>query len=169
MPDQDEAVPLGAVIGADADVVLAADLAVRDQRIGAVTAPAPAVPGADDVFAFDRAADAHVGAQVLTVGVQHVQFAGLGAEHHQFLPEVVRSLDVAGSQLRSETDDEPSGRESVGRQADAARPELAFRRVYGGVRNRVRHYPLRSRAADWRTVALHDRRALADSRLFLLF
>ncbi len=90
VPDQDEAVPLHGRVGADADVVLAADLAVRDQRVAAVTTPLPAVPGADDVLALDRAADTHVGAEVLAVRIQHADLAGRGAEQHQLLTEVVQ-------------------------------------------------------------------------------
>ena len=82
----------------------------------------PAVPRADDVLTLDGAADAHVGAEVLTVGVEHVDRAGLGAEDHQFFAEVVGALDLAGSQLRGEADDEPAGREPVLRQADPAGP-----------------------------------------------
>ena len=65
------------------------------------------------------AADAHVGAEVLTVGVHHVHLAGFGAEYHQFLAEVVRTLHVTGGQVGGEGDDEPSRREPVLRQRDA--------------------------------------------------
>ena len=113
------------MVGADAHVVLAADLAVRDQRVGAVAAPLPPVPGADDVFALHRAADAHVGAEVLTVGVQHVHLAGLGAKQHHLLAEVVRTLDLTDGQVGCERDDEPPRREPVGGQGNAALTELA--------------------------------------------
>ena len=123
VPDQDEAIPLHSVIGADPYVGLAANLAVRDQRIRAVAAPAPPVPGADDVLALHGATDAQVGAQVLAVRVQHVHLAGLGAEQHQLLTEVVGALDFTGSQVGSEGDDEPPRREAVLRQRNA-RTEL---------------------------------------------
>ena len=132
VPHQDEAVPLHAVVGADADVGLAADLAVRDQRVGAVAAPSPAVPGADDVFALHLAADGQVGAQVLAVGVQHVHLAGLGAEQHHFLAEVVRTLDFTDGQVGRERDDEPSRRKPVRRYRDT-RTELFVRRVVVGL------------------------------------
>src|SRR6202044_3683980 len=112
---------------------------------------------------LDGATDTHVGAEVLTVRIEYVHLAGLGAEQHHFLAEVVHPLDLAGRQVRGEADDEPSGRESVRRQADAAGPEFAFGRIDGGVRNRVRHYLLRSRAATWCTARSHSPR-LAGSR-----
>jgi len=133
VPHQDEAVPLRDRVGLDADVLLAADLAVRDQGIGAVAVPMPAVPRADDVFALDGAADAHIRTEVLAVGVQHVDLSRRGAEDHQLLAEVVRALDLAGSQFGGESDDEPPGREAVCRQADAAWPEFALRRIRGRV------------------------------------
>src|SRR4029078_3369094 len=78
VPHEDEAVPLHAGVRADADVLLAADLAVRNQRIRAVAVPAPAVPGTDDPFTLDGAADSHVRPEVLTVGVERIERTGLG-------------------------------------------------------------------------------------------
>ncbi len=126
VPGQHEAVPLHARIGPDADVVLAADLAVGNPRIAAVTAPLPPVPRTDDVLALHGAADGEVGAEVLAVGVHHMNLARLGAEEHQLLTEVVRALDLTGSQVGAEGDDEPARRETVGRQGDAGLPELSF-------------------------------------------
>ena len=71
----------------------------------------PAVPRADDVLALDGPADPHVGAEVQAVGVQHIELAGLGAEDHQFFAEVVRPLDLAGSQLEAKpTMNQPVGK-----------------------------------------------------------
>ncbi|CNH10828.1 Uncharacterised protein [Mycobacterium tuberculosis] len=138
MPHHDEAVPLRGRVGADAHVGLAFDLAVGNLGVGAVTAPPPPVPGADDVLAFHFAADAHVGAQVLAVGVHHVHLAGFGAEYHQFLAEVVGALHVTGGQVGGEGDDEPSRREPVLRQRDA-RSELLVRWIHARIRSRVRN------------------------------
>src|ERR1700739_3859656 len=81
-------------------------------------------------------------------------------------------LNLAGRQLRGETDDEPSGRKSIRRQADAARPKLSFGRIYGGVRNRVRHCLLLLRPfpapANWHTGALYARRAWTTSSIFTI-
>ena len=99
----------------------------------------PAVPRADDVLALDGAADPHVRAEVLAVGVEHVELAGLGAEDHQFFAEVVGALDLTGGQLGGEADDEPARREPVFRKADPACAEFPFRRVDRRVRNRLRH------------------------------
>ena len=120
-----------------------------------------------------RSADAHVGAQVLAVRVEHVQLAGFGAKQHHLLAEIMNALNLAGGQVRGKPDDEPSGRKSVRRKADAARPEFSFGRIYGGVRNRVRHYPLRSRAAESRTAALtitalNSRRAWTTQSIFTI-
>ena len=148
-------------------LLLAADLAVRDQRVGAVAPPLPAVPGADDVFALDGATDAHVGAEVQAVGVEHVHLAGLGAKQHQFLAEVVHPLDLTGGQFRGEADDEPARREPVRRQRYAGRTELTFRRIVVGSSNRVRHDVSVSRAAERNLAGFSCRvRRLA---LFLLF
>ena len=129
VPHQDEAVPLRAGVRADADVLLAADLAVRDQRIRAVAVPAPAVPRADDPLTLDGAADSHVRPEVLAVGVEHVELPGLGAEDHQFLAEVVGPFHLARGQLGGESDDEPARREPIRREADAAWPEFTLRRI----------------------------------------
>ena len=96
------------------------------------------MPGADDVLTFYLPADTHVGAEVLTVGVQRVHFAGGGAEQHQLLTEVVRALDLTDLQVRCEGDDEPSGREPVRGQCNAALPELLLRWVFVLIRLLVR-------------------------------
>ncbi|CAG7041751.1 hypothetical protein PICSAR181_01158 [Mycobacterium avium subsp. paratuberculosis] len=173
VPGQHEAVPLHARVGADADVVLAADLAVGNQRVAAVAAPLPPVPGADDVLALHGAADAEVGAQMLTVGVHHVHPPRRGAEQHQLLAEVVRALDLAGGQVGSERHDEPARREPVGRQCDAGLPELPLRRILGRIggriRNCTRHLHSVSRPDQRRAGRRPALTAVRRQGLFLLF
>ena len=114
VPHQDESVPLRARIGPHADILLAADLAVRDQRIGAIAVPMPAMPRTHDVLALDGPADPHVRAEMLAVRVQHMHLPGLGAKQHQLLTEVMHPLHLADRQVRREPDDEPARRERYG-------------------------------------------------------
>ena len=135
------------------------------------------MPRADDVLALDGAADPHVGAEVLAVRVQHMHFAGLGAKQHHLLAEVMHPLDAAGRQIRGEADDEPSGRETVGRQADAGRAEFPFRWVASDgsteeSENRIRHWLLllrHSAPANWRTAALTLAALVEDFVYFYYF
>ena len=113
------------------------------------------------MLALDGAADAHVRAEVLAVRVEHVDLPGRGAEDHQFLAEVVRALDLAGSQLGGEADNEPAGREAVRRKADAAGAEFAFRRIDGRVVESCPSLPSPSARTPGRSDPVH--------RLLLLF
>jgi hypothetical protein len=137
MPDNDEPVPLLGGVALDLHVLLAADLAVRDQRVGAVSPPLPAVPRTDDVLSVDRAADADVRAEMLAVRVEYVHRPRFGSEHDEFLPEVVHALDLTHREVRGESDDEPAGGKAVGRQCDAGRTEFPLGGITGGVRGKL--------------------------------
>jgi len=77
----------------------------------------PEVERAADGLPFHLAAIAQMRPQMRAIRVGHHRLAGLGAEDHQLLAEILDPPDVAGLQVPAEGDHEPAGGKAGEREA----------------------------------------------------